>query len=201
MVIGGMNNDVQQFLNGMITLMLAKFVLNDVPHAAGLLGYRSKVFYHVTPKENLTRIMLEGLYEPVHMLTDVVKAHEWLKEVEEYEPAVILKVTLPAEWQIKEDPLHPKGMAVVSKEHIPAKYVSLLSMLVETETLTFIKHGHPRVITMLCNKLYDMGYQVDIGRGGCEALTNAPIDIVLTLVPEWARSAYVVEDWTAKNRK
>ncbi len=25
-------------LNGMITLLLAKFVLNDIPHAAGILG-------------------------------------------------------------------------------------------------------------------------------------------------------------------
>ena len=39
---------IQQALNGMVTLMLAKFMLNDVPHAAGLftnlqLQYGSKV--------------------------------------------------------------------------------------------------------------------------------------------------------------
>ena len=29
---------IQAALNGMITLMLAKFMINDVPHAAGLLA-------------------------------------------------------------------------------------------------------------------------------------------------------------------
>jgi len=33
-----MNNVPQQLLSGMITVMLAKFMLNDVPHAAGIVG-------------------------------------------------------------------------------------------------------------------------------------------------------------------
>lgn len=43
-------------LNGMITLMLAKFIVNDMPHAAGLVEYnappltnRLRRLYHATP--------------------------------------------------------------------------------------------------------------------------------------------------------
>lgn len=32
-----MNNNMQQLFNGITTLMVAKFIMNDVPHAAGLL--------------------------------------------------------------------------------------------------------------------------------------------------------------------
>ena len=47
---------IQQLLNGMITLMLAKFMLNDLPHAAGLIYYhpstlttRLSRLYHAAP--------------------------------------------------------------------------------------------------------------------------------------------------------
>jgi len=182
---------IQPLFNGMIAIMLTKFMFNDVPHylfedttmrelkvtrmderdatsaqlrliaiksaklkipeptvkkfgEAGLMirelgreeEYRkrlkgggnpgTKTFYHVTPKENLSRIMKEGLYAPVHILTSETKAHEWCAEVKEYEPAVIFKVMLPEDWPVYDDPLHPRGTAMVSDKHIPVGYVALL---------------------------------------------------------------------------
>lgn len=47
---------IQPLLNGMITLMLAKFIINDLPHAAGLVEYHPPVLttslsklYHAAP--------------------------------------------------------------------------------------------------------------------------------------------------------
>ena len=47
---------IQTTFNGMITILLAKLVLNDIPHAAGLIEYgvkplteRLTKFYHATP--------------------------------------------------------------------------------------------------------------------------------------------------------
>jgi len=47
---------IQEAFNGMLTIMLAKFILNDLPHAAGLIEYnvppltdKLRKFYHATP--------------------------------------------------------------------------------------------------------------------------------------------------------
>lgn len=68
---------IQTFFNSMIALMMAKFILNDVPHAAGVLNKSlplRKLFanwgievgaevtmYHFTRKENLEEILTTGL--------------------------------------------------------------------------------------------------------------------------------------------
>lgn len=47
---------IQPLLNGMIAILLTKFIINDLPHAAGLIEYgvkplteRLTKFYHATP--------------------------------------------------------------------------------------------------------------------------------------------------------
>lgn len=57
---------IQQALNGMITLMLAKFILNDVPHAAGLSSGEGSLglFFHGTYDygQGLHSILRQGLF-------------------------------------------------------------------------------------------------------------------------------------------
>ncbi len=83
----------------------------------------TRTFYHVTPRKNLPQIMEEGLYSPVYMLTTEEQARKWHAEINECEPAVTLRITLAEDWTIYNDPLHPKGMSVVSYEHIPSSSI------------------------------------------------------------------------------
>lgn len=68
---------IQPLFNGMLAILLAKFVINDLPHAAGILNKAlplRKLFadwgievgaevtmYHFTRKENLEEILMTGL--------------------------------------------------------------------------------------------------------------------------------------------
>ena len=51
---------IQQFFNGMITLMLAKFMLNDVLHAVGVVSTK-KTMYHITSATAWKEISKVGL--------------------------------------------------------------------------------------------------------------------------------------------
>jgi len=58
---------IQPLFNGIIALMLTKFMMNDVPHAVGLSPSPKSssdpvhILYHVTYKDNLDSIMKKGL--------------------------------------------------------------------------------------------------------------------------------------------
>ena len=121
----GNNLTPNDMMNFMMQMVMVKFILNDVPHTAGLTS--AKVFYHVTPEENVASIAEAGLLAPVYLLTNMERAFRWQKEVEEYEPASILIVILPADWKVEGDPLHPKGMSVVSRKDIPSRYVKVFT--------------------------------------------------------------------------
>lgn len=63
---------IQEALNGMITLLLAKFMLNDVPHAAGMFrgdGEPVKGFYDDPIKSNnpldyVSSVLIDGIDFP-----------------------------------------------------------------------------------------------------------------------------------------
>jgi len=67
-------NVIQQGLNGIITLMLAKFMLNDVPHAAGLLGNMAGVKY----TEAARKATVETIPEPRRVYGEEYIAHTTL---------------------------------------------------------------------------------------------------------------------------
>ena len=95
-------NMVRQALNGMTTLLLTKFMLNDVPHAAGLLPNPTysptATVYHVTSLENLDSILKKGLVRDnqyIFFIHDYKVAYNQAKSMaEEGDSYALLKVTL-----------------------------------------------------------------------------------------------------------
>lgn len=96
---------IQPVFNSMLAFLLAKFMLNDIPHAAGLTPLEYEVMYHTTPLRNWEAIQKEGLLpqklseevaEVVHIDSgvylekDLTEAHGWAGMLSGWE--------IPEEW-------------------------------------------------------------------------------------------------------
>lgn len=88
---------IQQAFNGMLALMLVKFVLNDVPHAAGLHG-NSVTLYHGTSKSIAAEALKEGLQPQPGVETEFPSTYLAYSPAEAAKYGeVVLKIRLPRE--------------------------------------------------------------------------------------------------------
>lgn len=133
---------IQEFFNSMLALLLAKFILNDVPHAAGfdlhtnpsspkkVRKSTAKFYYHHTHRALLPIIMQQGLV-PQERTSD---AQEWfttrriylLEEPDEessFYGDVILKVRIPPGVKVKQS-MYAEGVYVT--EPIPPSYIEVI---------------------------------------------------------------------------
>lgn len=114
--------------NGMIAVLMAKLILNDLPHAAGLTARSSKVMYHTTHLRNWDKIKAEGLI-PQSLSSEVAEMTSLRSGIylEEDLESAYSWATLLCAWEFSED---WKG------EELTAKFVILKVKIPEGTVLT-----------------------------------------------------------------
>lgn len=143
---------IQPLFNGMLTLLLAKFVLNDLPHAAGLYEGSSKfTMYHATPKSNVGNILLNGLvphpafvgdeFSAIYIADSVEKAKDYAEQ------AYSMGVSKEKEWAIFriEYDEFPEEIHPDLQWGLPGTYYTTMQIPPEHLTLvtTFDAGGNP----------------------------------------------------------
>lgn len=123
---------IQEVGNAFITLLLAKFALNDVPHA--IFSNPPRYYYHVTTKRLLESVLVSGLI-PQERTGDV--PDQWgrvtrrIYLLEEYDEArfygdVLLRVAIPPGVRVKQS-MYTEGVYVTRP--IPSRYIEVYKEL------------------------------------------------------------------------
>ena len=146
---------INELFGGMITLMLAKLVLNDMPHAVGLSGAYSKQptlsntreLWHITPSERVQSIMTHGLLPTQRqalgtaLTGEITTGKVYLMqnpkhpimlisgaaEMGDAEPGnyTLLAVMLPPEYTLYEDPAAEVFQGLYTDRAIPPRFIKV----------------------------------------------------------------------------